>query len=119
MNQLNEFLYQLLNVSGATYGAIFVIIILAILVIFTFAIILSPLFIWGIHNQTTRTAKELIKLNKKFESWKPQQPLKDRPTDQSSTEQPQQDGQPKQISRRRKVFHKAESDPQNHKEKSI
>jgi len=118
MNQLNELLYELLNVSGTTYGAIFVIIILSVLVIFTFAIILSPLFIWGIHNQTTRTAKELIKLNKKFEGWKPQQPLKNRPTDQTSTKQPPKDGQPEQIPRSRKVFNKADYVPQDQKEKS-
>jgi len=113
MNQLNE----LLNVIGAGYGGIFAIVILVIITIFTITTILLPLFVWGIHNQTKRTAKELIKLNKILEGRKPQQPPKDRQPEQSTTEQPK-DRQPEQISRRKKIFHEADYDPQDQKEKS-
>jgi len=118
MNQLNELLEGLVTLSRTVYGSIFTI-ILAILIIFVFAIIFSPLFIWGIHNQTTRTAKELIKLNRNIEDWKSQQLLKERPPEPSPTKPTPEDKQPEQIPRSRKVFHKADSDPQDRREKSI
>jgi len=107
----------LLDVISTAYDGIFLIIILVIIMIFTVAILLLPLFVWGIHNQTTRTAKELIKLNKILKGRKPQQPPKERQPEQSTTEQPK-DRQPEQIYRRKKIFHEADYDPQDQKEKS-
>ena len=119
MNQLNELLEGLVILNRIVYGPIFMIIILTILIIFIFAIIFSPLFIWGIHNQTTRTAKELIKLNRNFEGWVLKQSLEQRPSEKPSDERPPKEVQHEQISRSRKVFHKADYDPKDQKEKSI
>lgn len=40
------------------------VVILIFIAIFFIAIIFLPLFVWGIHNQTKKATKELIKLNK-------------------------------------------------------
>jgi len=109
MNQLNE----LLNVIGAGYGGIFAIVILVIIMIFTITTILLPLFVWGIHNQTKRATKELIKLNKKIERLKPKQQPKGR-----LKEEPSKDRLPEQTTRGRKVFLKTDDELPDQKKKT-
>ena len=107
---------NLVDIINTIYGTAFGIILLSILAIFAIITIFVPFFIWGIHNQTTRTAKELIKLNKILEGRKSQQLPKDSQPEQSTAEQPK-DRRPEQISRRKKIFHEADYDPQDQKEK--
>ncbi len=137
MNQLNELIDGLLGVIGTAYGGVFAIIIFAFIMIFTIITLLLPLFVWGIHNQTTRATKELIKLNKKIESLKPQQRLEElaeQPSRDSRTEKmveeifkenqiesPSKDKLPEiptQAFKRRKVFRKPEDELRDQKKKT-
>jgi hypothetical protein len=42
------------------------ILILAVIILLVFTSIFTPLFIWGIYNQTKKTAREIQKLNNHF-----------------------------------------------------
>ena len=122
---------DLLNTLSSTYGAIFTIIILVIIMVFAITTILLPLFVWGIHNQTTRATKELIKFNKKIESLKPKQQPKDRLKEQSSEDKKFEkilkedqieplfkDRLPEPAYRRKKVFYKQDDELLDQKKKS-
>lgn len=119
MNPVDEFLSGLLTIMNSTSNGVVAVVIFIILMILTVAIILSPLFIWGIHNQTTKTAKELIKLNRTLESWKSQQLFKERQLETSSIKPPPENKQPEQITRSRKVFHKPSDDLPGQKKKQV
>jgi predicted PurR-regulated permease PerM len=123
---------DLLNTVTTTYGAFFTIVVFAIIAIFAIITILLPLFVWGIHNQTTRATKELIKLNKIVESLKFQQQPKGRLKEQLSEdrqidkilkenqiEPPIKDRVQEQAPRRKKVFHKPSDDLLGQKKKQV
>ena len=122
---------DLINTISTTYGAVFTIILFVVITIFAIITILLPFFVWGIHNQTTRATKELIKLNKLVESLKPQQQPKDRLRDQSSEERQSgemlkenlieplfKDRLPEPAYRRKKVFYKADDASLGQKKKT-
>ena len=119
MNMVDEFLSGLLTIINTTSNGFVAFIIFGVLAIFIFAIIFSPLFIWGIHNQTTKTAKELIKLNRTLESWKSQQLFRERQPETSPIKPLPENKQPEQISRSRKVFHKPSDDLPGQKKKQV
>ena len=127
MNEMDD----LINTLAAHYGATFTIVIIATIMIIAIITILLPLFVWSIHNQTTRATKELIKLNKNFESLKPKQQPKGRLKEQSSEdrqfEKILKEGQieplfkdrlPEPAYRRRKVFFKKDDDSLDQKKKT-
>lgn len=58
----------LMGVLGESFLAGWVVVTLVCLFVAFFAFFL-PLFVWGIHNQTTKTAKEMEKLNRNFETF--------------------------------------------------
>jgi predicted PurR-regulated permease PerM len=122
---------DLINTITATYGAFFTFVIFTIVVIFVIITLLVPFFVWSIHNQTTRATKELIKLNKKIGSLKPQQQSKNKLKEQLSEDRQFEEilkkGQieplfknklPEPVYRRRKVFYKADDKLPDQKKKT-
>ena len=63
---------DLINVFSTTFGPVMGVLILGILVMLA---IITPLFAWGIRNQTTRMANEITKLNRLIEGLNLQQTL--------------------------------------------
>lgn len=128
---------DLLNTITTSYGVVVTIILLALLLIFAIITILLPVFVWGIHNQTTKATKELIKLNRLMERLRLQQsshegmakqPSKDSRTEamveeifkQDRKEPSAKDKQsvlPAQVLKRRKVFIKPEDKIQDQQRK--
>ncbi len=64
---------DLINTMTAYYGVNFTLVVIATKLILAIITVLLPLFVWSIHNQTTRATKELIKLNKLIEGLAEQQ----------------------------------------------
>jgi len=60
---MDELIYTL----TAYYGATFTIIVIAALMILVMGMTLLPLLVWSIHNQTSKTTKEIIRLNNSIE----------------------------------------------------
>ena len=129
---------DLINTMTALYGVNFTIVMIATLMILAIITVLLPLFVWSIHNQTTRATKELIKLNKLIERLKPQQPPNKRLAERSSKdsrtaemveeifkenqiEPPSKDKLPEipaQTFKRRKVFYKPDDELRDQKNKT-
>ncbi len=122
---------DLINTITANYGVTFTIVVIATIMIIAIITILLPLFVWSIHNQTTRATKELIKLNKLIESLKPRLQPKDRLRKQSSEERQSgemlkenlieplfKDRLPEPAYRRKKVFYKADDASLGQKKKT-
>jgi predicted PurR-regulated permease PerM len=82
MNQVND----LINTMTANYGATFTIVIIAILMVLGILTLLVPLFVWSIHNQTSKITKELIKLNHSIEKLSLKQPFQSRKVDENAKE---------------------------------
>jgi predicted PurR-regulated permease PerM len=62
-NPMNE----MLDTFVASYGVVVTVLIAVLVSIFAISTILLPLFVWGIHNQTKRATRELIKLHETVE----------------------------------------------------
>ncbi len=62
---------DLINTLTAYYGVTFTIVIIATIMILAIITVLLPLYVWSIHNQSTRATRELIKLNKMIERLSP------------------------------------------------
>ncbi len=127
MSQMND----LINTMTAYYGVSFTLVVIATKLVLAIIAVLLPLFVWSIHNQTTRATKELIKLNKNFESLKPKQQPKGRLKEQSSEdrqfEEILKEGQieplfkdrlPEPAYRRKMVFYKKDDVLPGQKKKS-
>ncbi len=122
MNEMDD----LINTLAAYYGATFTIVIIATIMIIAIITVLLPLFVWSIHNQTTRATKELIKLNRLIEGLKPKQRSKDRRTDEmleeilkeNQKEPLIRDRSPEQATRGRKVFYKPGDELRDQKRKN-
>jgi len=129
---------DLINTMTALYGVNFTIVMIATIMILAIITVLLPLFVWSIHNQTTRATKELIKLNKLIEGLKTQQPPNERLAERSSKdsrtaemveeifkenqiEPPSKDKLPEipaQTFKRRKVFYKPDDKLRDQKKKT-
>jgi len=127
MNQMND----LINTMTAYYGVTFTLVVIATKLILAIIAVLLPLFVWSIHNQTTRATKELIKLNKLIERLSPKQQSKGRLKEETSKDrQPEgilkeskierlfKERLPEQTTRRRKVFFKADDELPDQKKKT-
>jgi len=119
---------DLINTMTAYYGVTFTLVIIATVMILAIITVLLPLFVWSIHNQTTRATKELIKLNKLIEGLAEQQ-SKDSRTEEmveeifkeNQKEPPSKDKLPEipaQAFRRRKVFYKPDDKLRDQKKKT-
>lgn len=122
---------DLINTMTAYYGVTFTLVIIATIMILAIITVLLPLFVWSIHNQTTRATKELIKLNKLIERLSPKQQSKGRLKEEPSKDrQPEgilkeneieplfKERLPEQTTRRRKVLFKADELPDQKKKTS-
>lgn len=58
---------EMLNTFVASYGVLVTVLIAVLVLIIAISTILLPLFVWGIHNQTKRATRELIKLHETVE----------------------------------------------------
>jgi predicted PurR-regulated permease PerM len=127
MSQMDD----LINTMTAYYGVTFTLVIIATVMILAIITVLLPLFVWSIHNQTTRATKELIKLNKLIEGLIPKQQPKDRLKEQSSEDRQFEkiikesqieplfkDRLPEPAYRRKKVFYKPDDKLPDQKKKS-
>ena len=119
---------DLINTMTAYYGVNFTLVVIATVMILAIITVLLPLFVWSIHNQTTRATKELIKLNKLIEGLAEKQ-SKDSRTEEmveeifkeNQKEPPSKDKLPEipaQAFRRRKVFYKPDDKLRDQKKKT-
>ena len=126
---------DLIDTWTATYGVTFTIVIIATIMIIAIIIALLPLFVWNIHNQATKTTKELRKLNKLIERLIAKQPSNERLNEVSSKsrrademirkifkekqiEPLNKEKIPDQSIWRKKVFIKPEDELPDHKKKT-
>jgi len=120
---------DLINTMTAYYGVTFTLVIIATVMILAIITVLLPLFVWSIHNQTTRATKELIKLNKLIEEGSAEQSYKDSRTaemveeifKENKIEPPSKDKLPEipaQAFKRRKIFYKPDDELRDQKKKT-
>ncbi len=119
---------DLINTMTAYYGVTFTLVIIATVMILAIITVLLPLFVWSIHNQTTRATKELIKLNKLIEGLAEQSSKDSRTAEmveeifkENQIEPPSKDKLPEipaQGFKRRMVFFKPDDELPDQKKKT-
>lgn len=128
---MDELIYTL----TAYYGATFTIIVIAALMILVMGMTLLPFFVWSIHNQTSKTTKEIIRLNNSIERLISRPATHDRLKqglskerrsneiikeifDENEIEPLAKQKTQKQKTRRKKVFYNPEDELPDYKKKS-